>query len=342
MKHILHIGAAAATLILATSCSERDSAGQPSTILMGQGSYPFATVYGDTYYFIIQSSRGDSINLHATPDLRNLAAGECKTIVTSAQSGMCNIWSPELHRIDDKWYIYFEADDGLNTDNHQVYAYENPNVDPMKGEWTLRGPIITNAEWNFGIHPTTFTVGGRQYLLWSGWPKRRTESETQCIYIAEMENPWTPRSDRVMISSPVYEWERQWINPDGSRSAYPIYVNENPEVLISPDGRYVVVAYSASGIWTEFNALGILYARADSDLLDKRNWTKLTEPQFVPEEGSGLFGTSNISLVPRVEPDGTQLMVYQAKYYTPTERIYDVRLKKISWNDEGLPELGKP
>ena len=163
------------------------------------------------------------------------------------------------------------------------------------------------------------------------------------ILIAEMENPWTLSSERVMISSPVYEWERQWINPDGSRSAYPIYVNENPEPIVSPDGKNVVVVYSASGIWTEFNQLGMLYAPADSDLLDPAQWHKLPEPQFVPEEESGLFGTSNVSVIPGVAPDGSQKMVYQAKYYKPDgERIYDIRLKDITWDDASLPVFGNP
>lgn len=343
MKHPLCAFLVPAALALACGCSGERPADEVPAIIKGQGSYPFATADGDTYYFLIQTDKGDSINIHSTTDLRDLSLGKKKTLVTSAESGMCNIWSPELYKIDGKWYLYFECDDGNNTDNHQIYVLENPSADPMEGEWTLRGPVITNPEWNFGIHPTSFMVNGKQYLLWSGWQKRRTESETQCIFIAEMENPWTLKSERVMVSSPVYEWERQWINPDGTRSAYPIYVNENPEAMISPDGKNVVVVYSASGIWTEFNSLGMIYAPADSDLLDVKNWKKLPEPQFVAEEGSGLFGTSNVSVVPRVEPDGKQQMVYQAKYYKPDgERIYDIRWKEIEWDENSLPVFGKP
>lgn len=331
------------TLLLSVSCSRAPQVQEAPAIIKGQGSYPFATTDGKNYYFIIQSDHGDSVNVYRTPDLRNLALGEKRALLTSAESGMYNIWSPELYHIDGKWYLYFESDDGNNTDNHQIFVLENPSEDPWQGDWTLHGPIITNPEWNFGIHPSTFIVGGRQYLLWSGWQKRRTESETQCIFIAEMENPWTLSSERVMISSPVYEWERQWINPDGSRTAYPIYVNENPEPIVSPDGKNVVVVYSASGIWTEFNHLGMLYAPADSDLLDPAQWHKLPEPQFVPEEGSGLFGTSNVSVIPGVAPDGSQKMVYQAKYYRPDgQRIYDIRLKDITWDDASLPVFGNP
>lgn len=43
-----------------------------------------------------------------------------------------------------------------------------------------------------------------------------------------MKNPWTLSSDRVLISKPEYEWECQWVNPDGSKTAYPIHVNEAP------------------------------------------------------------------------------------------------------------------
>ena len=105
------------------------------------------------------------------------------------------------------------------------------------------------------------------YLLWSGWPNRRIGSETQCIYIARMENPWTLATKRVMISQPEYEWERQWINPDGGRTAYPIYVNESPQYFHSKDNQTVIVYYSASGCWSPYYCTGMLTADADSDLL---------------------------------------------------------------------------
>ena len=72
-----------------------------------------------------------------------------------------------------------------------------------------------------GIQATTFEHKGVRYLAWSGWPKRRTNAETQCIYIARMKDPWTLDSPRVLISKPEYEWERQWVNPDGSRYGLP-------------------------------------------------------------------------------------------------------------------------
>ena len=97
-----------------------------------------------------------------------------------------NLWAPEIHRINDKWYIYYAADDG-NTDNHQIYVLENDARTPMEGTFKQKGPIMTNQEWNWGIHASTFVHNGVQYLIWSGWPKRRIMEETQCIYIAKNE-----------------------------------------------------------------------------------------------------------------------------------------------------------
>lgn len=311
-------------------------------ILFKSKANPFITLINSTYYLTMQNESVDSILLYSANSVEKLPESTPSLVWTSTGKEMSNIYSPEIHRIDGKWYIYFEADNSLNTDTHQIYVLENSSPDPMTGEWIPRGPLVTDPEWNFGLHPSTFVVGGRRYLLWSGWQKQRAETETQCIYIAEMENPWTLKSQRVMISSPKYEWERQWINPDGSRTAYPIYVNENPLAMISPDGKTVVVGYSANGIWTVYNVLGLLHADADSNLLDPDSWRKEPEPFFVADEASGLFGCSNISVTPSATK-GEYDLVYQAKHFDERNQpVNDVRWKRIKWGDNGLPDFGTP
>lgn len=325
---------------IVSGCADRHET--ESSVIFEDGAYPSVVELGGMYYYIMQSPQVGLLTLYAADDITEISHGIRRDILKSEKCGMHNFYSPELHRIGDRWYIYFEADDGVNTDNHQLYVLENPSADPMKGKWTLRGPIITSEGWNFGLHPSTFTVDERQYLVWSGWPKRRIENETQCIYIAEMENPWTLKSKRVVISEPEYEWERQWINPDGTRSPYPIFVNENPEPIISPDGRNIIIAYSASGIWTVYNALGLLYASTDSDLLNPKSWMKLPEPQFEADSTAGIYGTSNIAVIPSKDPNGYR-MLYQAKHRDPTgEEHRSIRLKAMKWNSKGLPEFGKP
>lgn len=318
----------------------RSDKGDEGKLLFDNTGYPFLTYNDGEYYFTFQNNTVDSIILISSPTVEGLSNAERKCVWRAADNGMKNIYSPELHRLDDKWYIYFEADDGVNTDNHQLFVLENPADIPTEGTWTLHGPIITDPEWNFGLHPTLLTVAGRNYLLWSGWPKRRTETETQCIYIGELENPWTLKSERVMISEPEYEWERQWINPDGSRTSYPIYVNENPEAMLSPDGRSVVVGYSASGIWTEYSTLGLLKADVSSDLLDPESWRKDPEPYSGTEDDRNLFGISNITMLK--DPDSDKwYILYQGKY--KDEQGYSrnkVLMKKIGWRENGIPDFG--
>ncbi|MBD5234802.1 MAG: family 43 glycosylhydrolase [Barnesiella sp.] len=333
---ILHL----IVLLLAVSCgdgSDTPRADEPVEVF-ANGSYPFAVKDGDTYYYTMPDLRRGHISIYSATSPENLGKASPVTVWETDDNELQNIWSPELHKIDGKWYIYFEADNG-NTDNHHIYLLENESENPLTRHWTLRGPVIVNEEWNYGIHPSVFTVNGRLYMTWSGWERRRTEAETQCIFIAEMENPWTLKSERVLISRPEYEWERQWINPDGSCSAYPIFVNENPQPYLSPDGSKVIINYSASGIWTVYSALGMLSAPATADLLDPASWTKSSEPVFLAGPDSQYGGASNISLIP--SPDGREtLMLYQAKQYSGSANTGNtVMLKKITWQNS-IPNFG--
>ena len=144
-----------------------------------------------------------------------------------------------------------------------------------------------------------------------------------------------------MLSKPELEWERQWINPNGDRSNYPIFVNENPEAFVTPDGRHVCVCYSASGIWTVYHALGMLYAHTDADLLDPNSWTKEQEPLFVADDSNRLYGTSNISLLNM--PDGKPTeMLYEANLLANGQWLRCIWVQQIGWNKNGLPEFGRP
>lgn len=304
------------------------------TMLFEDTSYPNISEHNGKFYFIRQDK---DIKIYEAENIDSLAAAKPITVWEGPAKGMNNIWAPEMIRINGKWYIYFEADDG-NTDNHQLYVIENSSENPTQGEWTLHGPIITNDEWNFGIHPSSFMIGRRQFLLWSGWEHRRSETETQCIFIAEMENPWTLKSPRILISKPEYEWERQWINPDGTRSAYPIFVNENPEPVLSPDGKKIAVAYSASGIWTQFATIGLIYADTSSDLLDPASWKKLEEPQSNPGLlNESMTGITNISTINST--DGKCYMLFQAKDFNNGEKEC-VFKKAFRWTNKGYPDFG--
>ena len=326
----------AAVLALVGCNVSRNSSEQASEVVFEEGCYPQATLWQGHYYYTMQQPDADCVVLYESDRLEDLAKGRTRTVLKA--DSLHHIWSPELHRLAGKWYLYFEADDG-NTDNHQLYVLENTSENPMEGEYRMKGAIKTNDEWNFGLHPTSIVVRGQQYLLWSGWQHRRSETETQCIYIARMQNPWTLSSERVLLSMPELEWERQWRNPNGDRSNYPIFVNENPEAFLTPNEHYVCVCYSASGIWTVYNTLGMLYARADDDLLDPHSWTKMQEPVLRCVPDSAVFGISDICVVPSADV-GQHYLLFEAKQYDDEGNFHrNVQMRPLNWNNEGLPEF---
>ena len=324
-------------LILFVACGKEKGGEASDTLILESGCYPHATTYNNHYYYTMQWPSSDTIAVWEVNDIRKLSEAKPHIVWTAKSNFGNHFWSPELKRLQDHWYLYFEADDG-NTDNHQLYVLECQTDDPMTGEFVLKGVLQTNDEWNYGLHPDVIDVRGQLYLFWSGWPKRRAETETQCIYIAKMENPWTVSSNRVMISQPEYEWERQWINPNGNRSAYPIFVNENPQAFLSPSGDRLFVAYSASGIWTVYSTLGLLHAPTGADLLDSTVWRKESEPWF-GADSLGVISSSNISIFPSA--DGKQtLMLYEVKHRSKDQDIKSIHLKPIEWSPENMPVFG--
>ena len=342
-------------LIFATSCTKSERNSQtPNTMevqtytnpLLTVGARPWALFYKDHYYYLQDSE--DRITLWKTKDITNLKDAPQKDIwIPKDKSAAFHLWSPEMYRINNKWYIYFAADDG-NTDNHQIYVIESESDDPFEGEFTMKGQIKTDKDNSWAIHPSLFEYNNEWYMVWSGWQTRRIEAETQCIYIARMENPWTLASDRVLISKPEYEWERQWINPDGSKTGYPIYVNEDPQPYFTKNKDKILIYYSASGTWTPYYSVGLLHADANSDLLKPASWIKSEDPVFTKDVENQVFATGSPCFIP--SPDNTEIyFLYQARntekepYGSLPSGNMDTRsprLQKMEWDNDGFPKLG--
>ncbi len=312
--------------------------------LLPEGPDPWALWHDGQYYYM--HTLQNKLVLWKTKDITDLKNAPQKTVwVPTDPSNSSNLWAPEIHRIDNKWYIYYAADDG-NTDNHQLYVLENENADPFEGEFVMKGRISTDKDNNWAIDGSLFQCQGTWYMVWSGWQTRRVDTETQCIYIARMENPWTLGSERVVISKPELEWERHWKNEDGGwNPPHIVYVNEGPQPLISRGGKYVHVVYSASGVWTPHYALGLLTAKMGDDLLNPASWKKAAKPIFRQSPGDGVYGTGHNSFFK--SPDGTEdYILYHARdtQFDPPGKgdTRSPRAQKIEWDENGYPVMGKP
>lgn len=294
-------------------------------------------------YYCIQGWMS-GIYLRAAEDATLLKEKEFKNVWSSADPSVGNIDDAELHYIDSKWYVYFTGNDN-NLDNRCIYVLENDSPDPLKGTFRLKGRIDTDKENHVAMFSTVFQQDGRLYLVWCGWPSRRVYEENQCIYIAEMENPWTLSSERVLISRPEYEWECQWVGIDGNRTAYPIYVNECPQVFRSLRQDKILLYYAASGRWTPYYCEGMLMADASADLLDSASWKKCPVPVFSSNTADKLYAPSIVCFI--LSPDETEYY-YLYKVRKDLEDMfislekYEVCMQKVEWDKDGIPILGCP
>ncbi|WP_375436110.1 family 43 glycosylhydrolase [uncultured Hymenobacter sp.] len=304
--------------------------------LLPSGADPWS-IYHDGYYYYTHTT-GRNLTLWKTKSLSQLKTAPSKVVWTPPASGpnSHDIWAPELHRLNDKWYLYYAADAGTNQ-THRLWVLENNSPDPLQGTWTDRGQI-TDAANRWAIDGSVFENKGQLYFVWSGW--EGDVNGRQNIYLAPMSNPWTITGPSLKVSTPVFAWERQG---DTSNPADPphIDVNEGPEVI--RHGNKLVLVYSASGCWTESYALGMLTASVDSDLLQPGSWTKSPVPVFQQDAQARVYAPGHNSFFK--SPDGTQDWILYHANDEPGQgcgRFRSPRAQPFTWNADGSPNFQRP
>lgn len=306
--------------------------------LLERGADPWS-IYRNGFYYYMHTT-GKDLTIWKTRDLADLKRAAKKTVWTppAGKPYSKGVWAPELHFIRNKWYIYFAADDGRNR-NHRLYVLENPSPDPLVGKWTLKGKLSTPDD-KWAIDASVFEHKDKLYLVWSGW--EADENGRQDIYICRLTNPWTTTGERVRLSKPEFEWERDGrIEKPGIDDKPFVYVNEGPQFLSHKDKVFVV--YSASGCWTDSYTLGMIYASGDADLLDAKAWRKAPAPVFKAVDAKGTHAAGHNSFFK--SPDGTQdWILYHANMEANQGcgRFRSPRAQPFTWGADGMPIFGKP
>jgi GH43 family beta-xylosidase len=304
--------------------------------LLQSGPDPWV-IYKNGYYYYTNST-GRNITLWKTKNIAYLSAAEKKVVWTPPEKGPYSkeIWAPEIHFFQNKWYLYFAADSGNNND-HRMYVLENAAADPLQGEWVMKGKLTTPGD-RWAIDGSLMKYKGKLYLVWSGW-KGNVNGE-QVIYIAAMKNPWTVEGKRTLLSKPEYNWE---LNGDLHSANDPAHVsvNEGPEFLVH--GNKVFLIYSASGCWTDYYALGMLTADANANLLDSASWKKSTQPVFKQSPENKVYATGHNSFF--VSPNGKENWIVYHANSNPGDGCGNKRsprTQKFTWNADGTPNFGEP
>ena len=174
-------------------------------------------------------------------------------------------------------------------------------------------------------------------MIWSGW--EGDNNSQQNIYMAKLKNPWTIERNRVLLAEPTYNWEKQGDLDDDLNPAH-VNVNEGPQYLEN-NGRIFIV-FSASGCWTDSYSLGLIEFNGEN-ILDSQSWTKQAKPIFTKSEKNSVYAPGHNSFFK--SPNGKEDWILYHANSNPYEGCGEKRsprMQKISWNNDGTPNLGIP
>ncbi|PJJ60041.1 glycoside hydrolase family 43 protein [Hymenobacter chitinivorans] len=292
-------------------------------VLVPDGEDPWVISHEGQLYYCTVDRLKRKILVAKFSRLQDMAAAELVEVWPGLQGAtpeFVEIWAPELQLIDGQWYVYF-ALYNARLGEERLYALQGISADPQ-GEYEFKGKLAVPTD-RWAIDGTVLRLDDEQlYFLWSGWEGATNVSQN--LYIARMSNPWTISSDRVCISRPEHDWEKQ---------GYP-YVNEGPQVL-QRQGRTFVI-YSASGSWTDDYCLGQL-TYLGGDPLSPAAWRK--EPRPVFAKTSTIFGPGHASFV---ELGGQDYIIYHAARRSRAGWARQIRYKPFTWHEDGSPDFGEP
>jgi GH43 family beta-xylosidase len=328
-------------LAFTLSCGKNSGGGTPdppappantfTNPLLSSGPDPWVIKKDNNYYYT--HTLGNRIALWKTAKMTELKNAPVQNVWSAPSSGANsrNIWAPELHFIDNKWYIYYTAGSSADLATQRLFVLENTNADPLTGTWTDKGKIFDGAADFFAIDGSVFQYNGSNYFIWSG--QASSSDNIQRLYIARMSNPWTLETPRSLISSPQYAWESVGAPPA---------VNEGPEIIKNAAGKIFLV-YSASGCWTDDYSLGMLRLTEGADPLVAGSWTKDATPVFTSNTSGGVFGPGHNSFFKSA--DGAEDWILYHANPSAGKGCADVRsprMQKFSWKSDGSPDFGRP
>ena len=304
--------------------------------LLSSGADPWC-IYKDGYYYYTNST-GSNITLWKTSSIATLKTAQKKVVFMPPATGPYSkdLWAPEIHFLQGKWYIYFAADAGSNID-HRLWVLENSSADPLKGEWIIKGKLTTPED-KWSIDGSLFIHKKKLYFIWSGW--QGDVNESQNIYIARMKNPWTIEGSREKLSTPQLDWETHG-DLNNANDVPHVNVNEGPEVLVHGNNLFLI--YSASGCWTDFYALGMLTASSGSDLMDPSSWKKSPQPVFKQSIENSVYAPGHNSFFK--SPDGKEDYILYHANAKPGQGcggFRSPRAQKFTWKKDGSPDFGVP
>jgi len=278
-------------------------------------------IFHGGFYYYSESRAARQIFIRRSRTIAGIgqAPGVCVWTAPARGLNSKNVWAPELHLIDGRWFIYYAADDGQH-ENRRMWVLESYGSDP-RGEYRCRGRLETGG---WAIDGTVLALDdGRKYLIWSGWPGRRNGQQN--LYVAGMKDPATLSTPRLLIAAPDQAWERV---------AMPVC--EAPQVLKRNGDIFIV--YSASGSWTSDCYLGLLHNKSN-DVLNSLAWVK-HGPVFRKHEQ--VWGVGLCAFVKSLGRSEDWVIYHARSSMRRGWDEQDVRARRFTWTSDGFPDFHQP
>ena len=295
------------------------------------GADPWMVKVDGFYYYCYSANN----SIHVSKSKTMTQRSETRAIWKAPSTGWNRscVWAPELHFLGGRWYVYYAAGESGPPFIHQRTGVLRSKTSDVFSEYEDMGMLNTGdtpgdiSQNIWAIDMTVFEHRDRLFAVWSGWLEQKdTDKTPQHLFICEMENPFTLKGKRVLLSSPVENWE----------TGGPLNLNEGPEIL--KNGDQIFIVYSCRESWMKEYRQGMLQLKnPNADLLNPENWKK-TGPVFQGNEK--VYGVGHYSFV-KSPDDSEDWIIYHSKKDTIPGWERDVRMQPFHWNADGTPDFGE-
>jgi GH43 family beta-xylosidase len=144
-----------------------------------RGSTDPYVVYESGYYYYVRAENETSITVTKARRLEDIGKAKKVTVWKPDFAVFPILRSPELHRINDKWYLYVSASDGddhranLNLpanrwDDNYYYSVYVLEADDPQGPFAMKGMVTAENEWAVDGTVLKNPTNGKYYFVWSG------------------------------------------------------------------------------------------------------------------------------------------------------------------------------
>jgi len=283
---------------------------------------PDMTFYKGNYY--LAETDFQDIYMRVSPTIGGLLGADRRLVWHPTDpAANRNVWAPSFMILNDRWYLYYTADNGVD-DNHRNYVVESTGAVSAgalpTGPYAYKARVFDATNDSWAIDGLPVRINGNLYFGYSG-----LRAETfNALMIAPMSNPWTISGARTYLPA----------------SGGCPEVREAPSFL-QRNGRTFMV-YSTCDTGKPDYQLWMTSIADGQNPLVASNWFQHTSAVFTRNDAAGVYGPGSNSFFK--SPDGREdWLVYHAK--NTTSFTYDsrtTRAQKITWNADGTPNLGRP